>query len=227
MSTKIALIVLFVTSMILMAYTRAGKKKRVVFFGDSITEQGAKPGGYITKMDSIIKQENIDTQYELLGAGISGNKVYDLFLRMDEDVINKSPDITVLYIGVNDVWHKSTKGTGTDEDKFEKFYRAIIRKLQYVNSKIILCTPAVIGERKEYTNSQDGDLNRYSNVIRKLANEFSLPLVDLRKLFVDYDAVNNFENKDRSILTTDGVHLNPTGNLFVANAVWDALKSLK
>ena len=66
-----------------------------------------------------------------------------------------------------------------------------------VNSKIILCTPAVIGERKEYTNSQDGDLNRYSNVIRKLANEFSLPLVDLRKLFVDYDGVNNLENKDR------------------------------
>lgn len=227
MSTKIALIVLFVASMILMSYTRVGKKKRVVFFGDSISEQGAKPGGYITKMDSIIKQENIDTQYELLGAGISGNKVYDLFLRMDEDVINKSPDITILYIGVNDVWHKSTKGTGTDEDKFEKFYRAIIRKLQYVNSKIILCTPAVIGERKDFTNSQDGDLNRYSNVIRKLANEFSLPLVDLRKLFIDYDAVNNHENKDRGVLTTDGVHLNPTGNLFVANAMWEAIKMVK
>jgi lysophospholipase L1-like esterase len=227
MSTKIALIVLFVASMILMAYTRAGKKKRVVFFGDSITEQGAKPGGYITKIDSIIKQENIDTQYELLGAGISGNKVYDLFLRMDEDVINKSPDITVLYIGVNDVWHKSTKGTGTDEDKFEKFYRAIIRKLQYVNSKIILCTPAVIGERKDYTNSQDGDLNRYSNVIRKLATEFSLPLVDLRKLFVDYNGENNLENKDRGLLTTDGVHLNPTGNLFVANVMWEAIKNVK
>jgi lysophospholipase L1-like esterase len=227
MSTKIALIVLFVASIVLMSYTRVGKKKRIVFFGDSITEQGAKPGGYITKIDSIIKQENIDTQYELLGAGISGNKVYDLFLRMDEDVINKSPNITVLYIGVNDVWHKSTKGTGTDEDKFEKFYRAIIRKLQYVDSKIILCTPAVIGERKDYTNSQDGDLNRYSNVIRKLASEFSLPLVDLRKLFVDYDSVNNLENKDRGVLTTDGVHLNPTGNLFVANAIWEAIKNVK
>jgi lysophospholipase L1-like esterase len=227
MSTKIALIVLFVASIVLMSYTRVGKKKRIVFFGDSITEQGAKPGGYITKIDSIIKQENIDTQYELLGAGISGNKVYDLFLRMDEDVINKSPNITILYIGVNDVWHKSTKGTGTDEDKFEKFYRAIIRKLQYVDSKIILCTPAVIGERKDYTNSQDGDLNRYSNVIRKLASEFSLPLVDLRKLFVDYDSVNNLENKDRGVLTTDGVHLNPTGNLFVANAIWKAIKNVK
>lgn len=227
MGTKISLHILFVISMLLMAYTKAGKKKRIVFFGDSITEQGIQPGGYITKIDSIIKQENVDTQYELIGAGIGGNKVYELFLRLDEDVINKNPDITVLYIGVNDVWHKTTKGTGTDEDKFEKFYRAIIKKLQYVNSKVILCTPAVIGERKDYTNSQDGDLNRYSNIIKKLATEFSLPLVDLRKLFVDYDAVNNLENKDRGVLTTDGVHLNPIGNLLVANTMWEAIKKVK
>mgnify|MGYP003861540043 CR=1 FL=1 len=226
MGNKLILLTAFIGCLFLMAF-RAPKKKKVLFFGDSITQMGVQKGGYIDVLNNQIKAEGKQDQIELVGAGIGGNKIYDLFLRMDEDVINKSPDITVLYIGVNDVWHKSTKGTGTDEDKFEKFYRAIIRKLQYVNSKIILCTPAVIGERKEYTNSQDGDLNRYSNVIRKLANEFSLPLVDLRKLFVDYDGVNNLENKDRSILTTDGVHLNPTGNLFVANAMWEAIKNVK
>lgn len=227
MTTKIVLVVLFVASMLLMAFTRAGKKKKIVFFGDSITEQGAKVGGYITKIDSIIKQENTDTQFELVGAGISGNKVYDLYLRIDEDVLSKAPDITVIYIGVNDVWHKSTKGTGTDEDKFEKFYRAIIRKLQYSASKVVLCTPAVIGERKEFTNSQDGDLNRYSNVIKKLAAEYQLPLVDLRQLFIEYNFSNNPENKDRGILTTDGVHLNPNGNVFVANAMWNVIKNVK
>ncbi len=227
MTTKIVLVVLFVASMLLMAFTRVGKKKKIIFFGDSITEQGAKVGGYITKIDSIIKQENTDTQFELVGAGISGNKVYDLYLRIDEDVLSKAPDITVIYIGVNDVWHKSTKGTGTDEDKFEKFYRAIIRKLQYSASKVVLCTPAVIGERKEFTNSQDGDLNRYSNVIKKLAAEYQLPLVDLRQLFIEYNFSNNPENKDRGILTTDGVHLNPNGNVFVANAMWNVIKNVK
>lgn len=227
MTTKITLIVLFVASMILMAYTRAGKKKKIVFFGDSITEQGAKSGGYIGKIDSIIKQENTDRQYELVGAGISGNKVTDLYLRLEEDVLSKAPDVTVIYIGVNDVWHKTVRGTGTDEDKFEKFYRAIIRKLQYSASKVVVCTPAVIGERKEYTNQQDGDLNRYSNIIRKLAKEFDLPIVDLRQLFHEYYATNNPESKDRGILTTDGVHLNPTGNLFVANAIWNVVKNVK
>jgi lysophospholipase L1-like esterase len=227
MTIKLILVFLFVATMLLMALTRAGKKKKVVFFGDSITEQGIKPGGYIVKLDSIIKQQNIDTQYELIGAGVSGNKVYDLYLRLEEDVLNKAPDITFIYIGVNDVWHKSIRGTGTDEDKFEKFYRAIIQKLQYSQSKIVLCTPAVIGERKEFTNTQDGDLNRYSNVIRKIATEFNLPLVDLRKIFIEYNMVNNPENKDRGILTTDGVHLNEHGNLLVANEVWNGLKNVK
>lgn len=227
MSYKITILVLFVVCILLMSFSKAGRKKKIIFFGDSITEAGAKPGGYIKLIDSLAKLENLDTNYDFIGAGISGNKVYDLYLRMDEDVINKTPDVTVIYIGVNDVWHKMRGGTGTDEDKFEKFYTAIIKKLKYANSKIILCTPAVIGEKKDYTNQQDGDLNRYSNVIRKLATENDLPLVDLRQLFINYNMSNNVENKDRGILTTDGVHLNKQGNNFVANAMWQEIRKIK
>ena len=74
-----------------------------------------------------------------------------------------------IYIGVNDVWHKRTSGTGTDADKFEKFYNAIIKKLKTANMKIVLCTPAAIGEKTDFTNELDGDLNKYSNIIRNIA----------------------------------------------------------
>jgi lysophospholipase L1-like esterase len=227
MGTKIFFVALFIVSLVLMSYTKAGKKKKILFFGDSITEQGAKRGGYITQIDSIIKADVNNNNYDLVGAGVSGNKVYDLYLRMEEDVLAKSPDITVIYIGVNDVWHKSMLGTGTDVDKFEKFYRAIIRKLIAINSKIVLCTPAVIGERKDCSNEQDGDLNKYSNIIRHLAAEYSLPIVDLRTLFMNYYAEHNPENKEKGILTTDRVHLNPTGNVFVAEQMWKVLKEIK
>ena len=119
------------------------KKTKVIFFGDSITEAGVKPGGYITRIDSMCRVENKSGEFEFIGAGISGNKVYDLYLRMEEDVLNKNPDVVVIYIGVNDVWHKASSGTGTDADKFEKFYNAIIKKLKDKNIKVILCTPAV------------------------------------------------------------------------------------
>ncbi len=199
------------------------KVKRVVFFGDSITEAGAKPGGYITKIGDALTKKGIANQYELIGAGIGGNKVYDLYLRMDDDVLAKNPDIVVIWIGVNDVWHKTSYGTGTDADKFEKFYTAIIKKLQAKNIKLILCTPATIGEKTDYTNQQDGDLNKYAQIIRNLAAKFNCDLVDLRKIFLEYNLKNNPENKESGILTADRVHLNEQGNQLVADKMLEIL----
>src|SRR6185369_8968296 len=170
--------------------------------------------------------EGSGDKYEFIGAGIGGNKVYDLYLRMEDDVLAKSPDVVIVYIGVNDVWHKSTSGTGTDPDKFEKFYQAIIDKLKAKNIKIILSTPAAIGEKTDFSNPQDGDMNEYSNIIRRIASKNGLPVVDLRKSFLDYNLKNNPENKDRGILTTDRVHLNANGNQLVADEMWRVIKSL-
>jgi len=194
----------------------ADKKKRIIFFGDSITESGIKPGGYIKRMDSMIALQSKSDLYELAGSGISGNKIYDLYLRLDEDVLSKKPDMVVMYIGVNDVWHKRNAGTGTDPDKFEKFYNAILSKLAVNNIKAVLCTPAVIGEKTDFSNEQDGDLNKYSNIIRSIADKNNLPIIDLRKIFLDYNLKNNPSNKESGILTTDRVHLNAKGNQLVA-----------
>lgn len=202
------------------------KKNKVIFFGDSITELGVKPGGYVTRVDSICKLEKKGEQYDFIGAGVSGNKVYDLYLRLEDDVLSKNPDIVVIYVGVNDVWHKTLLGTGTDADKFEKFYLAILKKLKDKNIKAILCTPAVVGEKTDFSNPLDGDLNRYSNMIRDIAKKNSLQLVDLRKNFLDYYKTNNPDNKEKDILTYDKVHLNAKGNQLVADAMWKAVKGI-
>jgi lysophospholipase L1-like esterase len=199
------------------------KTTHIVFFGDSITEAGVKPGGYITKIGEALQAKGVANQYELTGAGIGGNKVYDLYLRMDDDVLAKNPDIVVIWIGVNDVWHKTLAGTGTDADKFEKFYTAIINKLQAKKIRVILCTPSTIGEKSDFTNQQDGDLNKYSQVIRDLAKNYHCGLLDLRDIFHSYEQQNNPANKDRGILTVDGVHLNDQGNQLVAVKMLEVL----
>jgi isoamyl acetate esterase len=198
------------------------KKIKVIFFGDSITEAGVKTGGFITIDDSLLNPPG-QTAYELIGAGISGNKVYDLYLRMEEDVISHSPDIVVVWIGVNDVWHKKM-GTGTDADKFERFYLALIKKLKAAGIRIIVCTPAAIGEKYDNTNEQDGDLNKYANIIRKIAADQQLTLVDMRTAFEDYEKIHNTTNADRGLLTADGVHLNETGNQFVAKLMAEGIR---
>jgi len=219
----ILLIALFIAS----SSITLQKKTRVLFFGDSITQAGVGPQGYITKLGQMLKDKNLEAQYELLGAGIGGNKVYDLYLRMDSDVLAKNPDVVVIWVGVNDVWHKASFGTGTDPDKFQRFYEAIIKKLQAKNIKVFLTTPSTIGERTDNSNQQDGDLNFYSNIIRKLAGTMNCGLIDLRKDFLEYNLKNNPENKESGILTTDRVHLNEKGNEFVADKMFDILFSKK
>ncbi|HEX6889185.1 MAG TPA: SGNH/GDSL hydrolase family protein [Chryseolinea sp.] len=203
------------------------QKKKIIFFGDSITQAGVNPGGYIVKIGELAAKENLATQYDFVGAGIGGNKVYDLYLRMEDDVLSKKPDIVVIYVGVNDVWHKRSYGTGTDPDKFEKFYNALIKKMQAQNIKIILCTPAAIGERTDFSNELDGDLNNYSTIIRGIAKKNGLLLVDLRQAFLDYNKQHNLENKEAGILTSDRVHLNEKGNQLVADEMWKAIKAIE
>jgi lysophospholipase L1-like esterase len=199
---------------------------RIVFFGDSITQAGVGATGYITQMTKMIADKGLGGKYELIGAGIGGNKIYDLYLRHEDDVIAKKPQIVIIYIGINDVWHKTSSRTGTDADKFERFYNALIKKIQKSGSQVVICTPTVIGEKHDNSNENDGDLNAYSAIIKKIAETNACKLIDLRKAFMDYEVKNNVENKASGILTTDRVHLNEAGNKFLAETMWDTIKNL-
>jgi lysophospholipase L1-like esterase len=209
--------------LIMSAFTSIAPKK-IIFFGDSITQAGIGPNGYITMMKQMIEKNGDAAKYNLIGAGIGGNKVYDLYLRIEDSVLVKKPDEVFVYVGVNDVWHKKTYATGTDPDKFERFYQAIINKLKANNIQTVLVTPACIGEKTDFSNDSDGDLNQYSKIIRNLAIKNGLKVCDLRQKFLDYNLKNNPENKEKGILTTDRVHLNDAGNQLVAESMMEFIK---
>jgi lysophospholipase L1-like esterase len=225
MKTKISIVILLI-SLSVTSFTTLENPTRIVFFGDSITQAGVNKTGYITKMAEMLGTLGLSSKYELIGAGIGGNKIYDLYLRHEEDVIAKKPNIVIIYVGINDVWHKTSSRTGTDADKFERFYTALIKRLQKANIQVVICTPTVIGEKFDATNENDGDLNAYSNIIRKIATDNQCKLIDLRKAFLSYEEKNNIENKASGVLTTDRVHLNESGNQFLAETMWETIKTL-
>ena len=220
---KKILILLFV---VMVSCTSSNKK--VVFLGDSITQNAVINSnefkGFITLM-----REEVDSNIDLIGKGIGGDKVSDLLTRYRDDVINLNPDKVFVYIGINDVWHKYDYGTGTDIDLYENGLRQIIFDMKDNGIEVILCTPTVIGENKgqftlvnqfkdiETMEIMNDDLDEYSDVIRKLSLEFNTKLLDLRKIFMQYISKNNPENKSKGILTTDGVHLNNNGSKLIAN----------
>ena len=213
---------------------------KVVFLGDSITEAGIYDKEVAIPMgDTLIYpqhtgfitllKENVGDNMELIGKGISGDKVSDLLTRYKEDVIELNPELVFIYIGINDVWHKYDFGTGSDIDLYERGLKQIIADIKNQGAKIVLCTPTVIGESSgefvlgnqfkdfETMEKMNADLNDFSDVVRKLSSEFNTGLLDLREIFMNYISDNNPNNEAAGILTYDGVHLNDQGNKVIAD----------
>jgi len=201
-----------------------GKGERIVFLGDSITQAGAGPGGYVALCQDAIAKKYPDLEIGVIGAGISGNRVPDLEARLDQDVLAKKPTLVVIYIGINDVWH-SANGRGTSKSDYEQGLRRIVKRIQDTGSRVILCTPSVIGEKHDGSNPFDAMLEEYSQISRTVAADTRVRLVDLRRQFLAHLKAHNPENADKNILSSDGVHLNAAGNRFVADRMLEGVEA--
>ena len=190
-----------------------GPEERVAFLGDSITEGGANPGGYVDLLRTPLAAARPEAA--VIPAGISGHKVTDLLKRYRADVIEKDATLVFLYIGINDVWHHDwDKGTPIEE--FEAGLRTLVRDFQASGAAVVLATPSVIGEKPLGENRKDDMLRDYAAVSRRVAESEGAVLCDLQRAFDDHLLVFNPDGAEKGILTTDQVHLNEAGNRLVA-----------
>lgn len=201
--------------------------ERVAFLGDSITESGARAGGYVKLIESVLAGRDDLDDVVVIGAGISGHKVPDLEQRLDRDVLDKGATLVFIYIGINDVWH-SEHGKGTPADVFEAGLGRLVERIEKSGATVILATPTTIGERARGTNRLDSELEKFAAIGRRVATEKDVYLMDLRREMTDYLAVLNGGDRPQGVLTGDGVHLNAAGNRFLADraarAVVEALE---
>jgi lysophospholipase L1-like esterase len=200
------------------------KGDRIVFLGDSITAAGVGPKGFVTLIKNALAEKHKDLDMEIVGAGVSGNKVPDIQKRLEKDVLSKKPTIVVIYIGINDVWHgEKDPAKGTSKENYEAGLRDVIKRCQEAGARVVLCTPSVIGEKNDGSNTNDAKLDEYAEISRTVAKDLKVPVCDLRKEFQAYEKDHNPDNKDHGVLTGDRVHLNDAGNQFVADALLKTL----
>ena len=79
----------------------AGKRK-IVTVGDSITEAGKYPGGYVWLLQRYLNALYPDRPIEIVNAGIGGNKSTDMQARFQKDAIDQKPDLVMINVGVNE-----------------------------------------------------------------------------------------------------------------------------
>ncbi len=186
--------------------------EKIAFLGDSITAAGAKPGGYCQLILDGLKEHGVEATG--IFAGISGHKSNQMLARLDKDVISKEPDWMTLSCGVNDVWHGAR---GVNLEDYKKNITEIVNKCQEADIKVVILTATMIKE--DQSNDLNQKLAGYNEALRELAKEKDCLLADLNaemQMALKTFPVKGPEGKK---LTSDGVHMNPYGNMMLAAGV--------
>ena len=181
MTTNLFLIALFVFCMILMSLNLAKRKKKVIFFGDNVNDLDMRPGGYISWFIDGMKEEGEEDHYLILQSIKTGENIYDLNQRLDNDVLLKDVHTVIMYAGVQDVLDNYEKSTATDLPNFANLYSTIIQKLVNRNIRVIIGLPSPL-LKSEFSGKMLSDMDEYNEAIRSISEEYNLTLVDFERL---------------------------------------------
>jgi len=228
----------FIVSTRLFLLDAQAKTLTIVAFGDSTTAPRAGVVVYAKLLERLLLANNVEAR--IINAGVGGDTTDSGKTRFQRDVLNHQPDLVVLQFGINDssvnVWETPPASTPTVAiDNYKDNLIGFIRTLKQNGTEIILMTPNPLrwtdNLKKAYGklpyDPEDPDgfnvlLKRYGSVVRLVANQERIPLIDVYQAFETYGA-----GKNRSIndLLLDGMHPNSAGHRIVASLLTNQIIS--
>lgn len=180
------------------------EKKKIVFFGDSLT------AGYgLTMQDAFphIIQQRIDSlglPYQVVNAGLSGETTAGGINRIDW-ILKSKPDIFILELGAND----GLRGLSPDETK--KNLRGMIDKVKASNPDVVV----LLAGMQMFPNMGQEYTEQFKEAFPLVAKEKEVKLIPF---------ILEGVGGDESLNQADGIHPNIKGHKIVAETVWNYLK---
>lgn len=204
----------------------------VLFQGDSITDAGrnreekaANNAGALGRGYAFLAAAELLNQYASLklnvyNRGISGNKVYQLADRWEEDCLKIKPDVLSILIGVNDYWHKRNGNYDGTVKVYRDDFMALIErtKKSLPDVSLIICEPFAVPGTKSVDDTWFPEFKGYQAAAREVADRFGAVFIPLQSLF---DKAK--EKASGDYWTPDGVHPSIAGAQLMATAWLKAL----
>ena len=172
--------------------TAPAEQRRVVFFGNSITE-------YWAEKDSAFFASN-----GFVGRGISGQTSYQYLVRFRQDALNLHPRVVVINAGTNDVAENTHPydESATMGNIISLVQLARAEEVQPVLTTTLPCSHFYWNPQIEHVSEKIQSLNRR---IKAYAAEQGIPFVDY------YTPMVSSGGSLDSRLSEDGVHPNLEG----------------
>ena len=198
---------------------------RIIFLGDSITDAGknAKDGSMVSIGQGypLMVQGRLCVKYPgqhtFKNCGVSGSRSVDIYAQIKDRCWNHEPDLVSLLVGVNDVWHELENKNGVETDRFYTIYRMIVEDTRKIfpHVKFLLMEPFTLDGDvvRRFGDRLHRETREKAEIVRKIAEEFMLPLVPLQQIFDEACSVCPAE-----YWSPDGVHPSPAGHQLIADA---------
>ena len=202
-------------------------KRRIVTLGDSITEAGKYPGGYVWLLERYFSALYPDRKIEIINAGISGHKATDMQARFQTDVIDKKPDLVTINVGVNDVWHaffdfqklqfypQGNLQSGVPLAEYRDKLNQMVQAAYAAGIRVVLLSPTPI--REVLDGPENRRLQEYIAAMREIAQQNKCLFIDLNAPFREViGTYQKHAGKTLNLLAGDGVHPNQSGYRIIA-----------
>jgi lysophospholipase L1-like esterase len=200
--------------------------RRIVCLGDSITELGDGPGGYVRLLRERLRRPEVSGGgvIDVINAGVAAETSRDMAARFPRDVLARRPDLVILSVGINDVWHGFEPAhpagdgpRGVPLGVFRDRVAAMLAAARRHGLRIAVLSTPVIGE--DLASPENARLSAYNAVLREECAAAGGVFVDVNAAFHRVLRAAPRGAAARGRLTTDGVHLNAAGNRLFAQAI--------
>ncbi|MCW9709074.1 SGNH/GDSL hydrolase family protein [Fodinibius salsisoli] len=197
----------------------------ILFQGDSITDAGRDKenhganqglgGGYAFLATAQLRHTLAARSISCYNRGISGNKVFQLADRWQEEALALKPDVLSILIGVNDFWHTLNDYDGTVE-VYEQDLRALLTrtKEQLPDVTLVIGEPFVVLEGSAVSEEEwMPDFKDYQQVAKEIARDFEAGFIPYQSIFDEAS-----KEVEPTYWTGDGVHPSLAGSQLMAEA---------
>ena len=237
----------FLLLLLLLTILSGSSAHRVLYIGDSITDGGwGRSGGsakaskdrnhtdlnhvyghsYMLFCAAYYQSQWPDADWQFWNRGISGNTLFQMADRWQEDALNLRPDVISILIGTNDVGTyeqeckaagKSFSVEGFDYVRWEQQYRHLLDTTRTVlpDAGLVLCTPFVGKSRGEVRMTITDSL---AQIVRRIARDYRAVLVPFDNMFKDLQK----NEPTAKYWIWDGIHPTAAGHQRMAE-LWESL----
>ena len=193
---------------------------RIVFLGDSITEQQM----YTNYVESYLSTRFPELKLSFFNAGWGGDTAPGGAKRLQRDVLALKPTVVTICYGMND--GRYCPPTDEIRTTFVGGMRELVSRLKAAGVRVVLLTPGmadgVANPGLGAVSYNERGLRILADEVLKLAREEHLPCADLNRLMTDVDAKGKAADP-KFCMMPDGFHPEPSGHLVMAFGVLRAL----